>query len=117
VDLARGGRSGAGGEMDKDDVGKKIKKKVKEKNKKKSKKGGHYGYSSFHPHYTVRRSRFAKRFLKMAPAPSEEPLHQRSRSQSRFGWSRSPPKRALIIIMEKFAPYIFPFNYFVFGAR
>jgi hypothetical protein len=34
VDLARGGRSGAGGEMDKDDVGKKIKKKVKEKNKK-----------------------------------------------------------------------------------
>jgi hypothetical protein len=55
---------------DKDDVGKKIKKKVKAK---KETRKGIMGISSFHPHYTVRRSHFAKRFLKTALAPPEEP--------------------------------------------
>jgi hypothetical protein len=69
---------------------------IDEENKEKIKeKKGIKDISSCYPPYTARRSRFVKHFLKTAPAPPEEPLHQRSRSQSRFGWSRSPPKQAL----------------------
>jgi hypothetical protein len=50
-------------------------KKGKLKNKRsKLKKGKSIIYiSTFYSPYTVRRSRFAKRFLKTAPAPPEEP--------------------------------------------
>jgi hypothetical protein len=41
--------------------------------KEERKKKGIMGISSFHPHYTGRRSRFAERFLKTAPSPPEEP--------------------------------------------
>jgi hypothetical protein len=45
---------------------------------KRNKKKGIMDFSSSYPPYTVRRSRFKKRFLKMAPAPPEKPLHQES---------------------------------------
>jgi hypothetical protein len=39
---------------------------------------------------------FCQTFSKMTPAPSEKPLHQRSRSRSRSRfWSRSPAKQTL----------------------
>jgi hypothetical protein len=36
---------------------------------------------------------FCQTFFEKPPNPSEEPLHQKSQSRSRFQWSRSPPNK------------------------
>jgi hypothetical protein len=46
--------------------------------------------SPYYPHYTARRTYFAKRFPKTNSAPSQNPLHQHSHSHS-----HSPAKRTL----------------------
>jgi hypothetical protein len=49
--------------------------------------------SPSYPLYTIKRNHFAKRFFETAPTLPEKSLHHRS--QSRFGWNRSPPKHTL----------------------
>jgi hypothetical protein len=66
----------------------------KKREKSKKKKKGTMDISPFCQPYTVRRNRFAKYFIKTAPVPRKEPLHQRSRRRGCFEWSRSPPKHA-----------------------
>ena len=42
---------------------------------------------------------FCQIFRKTASALLEKPLHQKSRSRSRFCWSRSPAKQTLILLL------------------
>jgi hypothetical protein len=70
--------------MSREDNAEKRKNEKLKKIKAKGKKRGIMDISPSYPLYTVRRSRFAKRFFEMAPTPLEEPLHQRSQSRSCF---------------------------------
>jgi hypothetical protein len=44
---------------------------------------------------------FCQTFSKITPTPSEKPLHQRSRSRSRFWRSRSPAKQTLSCVENR----------------
>jgi hypothetical protein len=87
-----------GGKSEKEKGKIKGKKKIKEKieiRNKKEKGGGHIDFSSSHPHYTARRSCFAKRFSKTDSAPPQNPLHQHRHNRSCHSHNRSPAKRTL----------------------
>ena len=81
--------------------GKKKKRRVEKIKRKKikNKKGKKYREWQFR-YYTIliqQGKLFCQSFCKMALAPAVKPLHQRSRSWSRFWRSRSPAKQALTI--------------------